>query len=384
VYFSLWEKYPEANIRHFVFMLKGLNEVEEKLEKRGIKFIIERAAPDEGIINFSDDCCLIVVDRGYLKIQREWRSKVANNVKCPLIQVESDVIIPIESVSKKEEYAASTIRPKINIKVNSYLKPVGRVDLNRDSLKFNYVSLDISNIEKICSNLDIDNKIKKVDDFIGGFKHAKKKLNYFIKERLDDYPNKKNDPNLNCISDMSPYLHFGQISPVFIALEVINSDSKGVDSYLEELIVRRELSMNYVFFNNNYDSFDGLQKWAKESLIKHSKDRRDYIYSLEDLEFGETHDSYWNAAQKQMTKTGKMHGYMRMYWGKKIIEWVKDPIDAFNTALFLNNKYELDGRDPNAFTGVAWCFGKHDRAWRERNIFGKIRYMNDKGFKKKI
>ena len=210
------------------------------------------------------------------------------------------------------------------------------------------------------------------------------RLQYFIKNKLDRYPEDKNDPNLNCVSEMSPYLHFGQISPIFIALKIIESKSIGINSYLEELIVRRELSMNYVFYNKNYDSFYGLPNWSKHTLINHSKDKRDYVYSIEDLEKFDTHDPYWNACQKQMMKNGKMHGYMRMYWGKKIIEWTKDPINAYNNALYLNNKYELDGRDPNAFTGIAWCFGKHDRPWIERSIFGKIRYMNDKGLKRKF
>ncbi len=142
--------------------------------------------------------------------------------------------------------------------------------------------------------------------------------------------------------------------------------------------------MNFVFYNQNYDSFDGLPEWAKKTLKEHEKDRREYIYTLEELENAETHDPYWNAAQEEMRIKGKMHGYMRMYWGKKILEWSKTPEDAFKIALYLNNKYELDGRDPNGFTGVAWCFGKHDRPWKERQIFGKIRYMNAKGLKRKF
>ncbi len=319
-----------------------------------------------------------------MKIQRRWRKKVAENIKCPLLQVESDIVIPIEESSIKEEYAAYTLRPKINKKLSSFLIPVEELKINNESLKYNIESLDISNVDKVCFNLDIDKSVKPTSFFEGGFDQAKKKLDYFIKNKLDRYTEDKNDPNLNCVSDMSPYLHFGQISPIFIALEILKSKSKSVDSYLEELIVRRELSMNYVFYNNNYDSFNGLPDWAKQTLINHSKDEKDYIYTLEKLENCETHDPYWNTCQKQMMKNGKMHGYMRMYWGKKIIEWTKNPMHAFDNALYLNNKYELDGRDPNAFTGIAWCFGKHDRPWIERPIFGKIRYMNDKGLKRKF
>ncbi len=201
---------------------------------------------------------------------------------------------------------------------------------------------------------------------------------------MDRYEELKNDPTKECVSNMSPFLHFGQISPLHIALRVSETDSPGKDAYLEELIVRRELSVNFVFYNKNYDAFEGLPEWAKKTLKEHEKDPREYVYTLEELENAETHDPYWNAAQREMTLRGKMHGYMRMYWGKKIIEWSRTPENAFKTAVYLNNKYELDGRGPNGFTGVAWCFGKHDRPWKERPIFGKIRYMNANGLKRKF
>jgi len=183
---------------------------------------------------------------------------------------------------------------------------------------------------------------------------------------------------------MSPYLHFGQISPLEITLEISKTRSRSKEAYLEELIVRRELSMNFVHYNETYDSYDSIPQWARKTLRAHQKDRRDYLYRREEFEQGKTHDPYWNAAQKEMVVTGKMHGYMRMYWGKKILEWSKTPQEAFETALYLNNKYELDGRNPNGFTGVAWCFGKHDRPWGERAIFGNVRYMNEGGLKRKF
>jgi len=384
VFFGLWDKYPEANLRHYYFMLEGLKEVKRNLENRGIKFIIKKISPEEGVIDLSKDCCLIVADRGYLKIQRYWREKIAKKVRCPLIQVESDIVVPVEFSSNKEEYAASTFRPKINKKINYFLNQIEELKIKKDSLNCNIESLDISNILRICLNLNINHSIKPSPIYNGGFENANKELSFFIKEKIDNYKDEKNDPNSNCISNMSPYLHFGQISPVYIALSIIKSNSPSVDTYLEELIIRRELSINFVFYNNNYNSIEGLPSWAMVSLKKHLMDKREYIYSLEELENAETHDSYWNASQKQMIKTGKMHGYMRMYWGKKIIEWSKKIDDAFNNALFLNNKYELDGRDPNGFTGVSWCFGKHDRPWIERPIFGKIRYMNDNGLKRKF
>jgi deoxyribodipyrimidine photo-lyase len=183
---------------------------------------------------------------------------------------------------------------------------------------------------------------------------------------------------------MSPYLHFGQISPLWIAFQALKTKSPGTEAFLEELIVRRELSMNFVYYNERYDSLEAIPEWAKKTLKTHQKNRRPYLYRLGELEAAKTHDPYWNAAQKEMVVKGKMHGYMRMYWGKKIIEWSQTPEEAFKKALYLNNKYELDGRDPNGFTGVAWCFGKHDRPWGERPILGQVRYMNDKGLKRKF
>ena len=186
---------------------------------------------------------------------------------------------------------------------------------------------------------------------------------------------------------MSPYLHFGQISPLTVALTVQAADGvaeEAKQAFLEELIVRRELAVNFVYYEKHYDRYVCLPDWAKKTLVEHRRDRREHSYTLEQLENAATHDPYWNAAMEEMRLTGKMHGYMRMYWGKKILEWTKPPQEGMRIALYLNNKYELDGRDPNGFAGVAWCFGKHDRPWAERPVFGKVRYMNDKGLRRKF
>jgi deoxyribodipyrimidine photo-lyase len=324
------------------------------------------------------------VDRGYLKIQKEWRNWAANRMDCPLIQIESDVVVPIEDASPKEEYAAATIRPKITKKLDSFLVPLKEHEPLIDSLSLEFDSFDIDDVEKAISKLRIDRSVKKVTSFHGGTQEAQKHLQIFLEDKLDHFPELRNEPTLDYLSHMSPYLHFGQISPLFIALKAVETRSPGTEAFLEELIVRRELSMNFVFYNEKYDSFEGVPEWAKKTLKAHQKDKRKYTYNLEELETAQTHDPYWNAAQKEMLFKGKMHGYMRMYWGKKIIEWSKTPEEAFRVALHLNNKYELDGRDPNGFTGVAWCFGKHDRPWGERPTFGNVRYMNDKGLKRKF
>ena len=224
----------------------------------------------------------------------------------------------------------------------------------------------------------------RVSRFRGGASEAKRRLRNFVRTKLGHFAERRNDPCADCVSDMSPYLHFGQISPLYIALEVMKKGGEGVDAYLEELIVQRELSPNFVFYNAQYDKYSCLHPWSRCTLAFHRRDKREYGYSTAEFEEAKTHDPYWNAAQRQMMLTGKMHGYMRMYWGKKILEWSKRPETAYNTAIYLNNKYELDGRDANAYAGVAWCFGKHDRAWGKRAVFGKVRYMNAAGLRRKF
>jgi deoxyribodipyrimidine photo-lyase len=220
-----------------------------------------------------------------------------------------------------------------------------------------------------------------------GEKEGKKICHHFIKNKLSDYDRGRNDPNRDAQSRLSPYLHFGQISAQRVALEVLKNGAQGPnrDAFLEELIVRRELADNYCYYNPDYDNFQGFPDWAKKSLKEHRKDKRDYVYTYKQFEEGKTHDSLWNAAQKEMVKTGKMHGYMRMYWAKKILEWTDTPEQAQKIAIDLNNKYELDGRDPNGYTGIAWSIGGvHDRAWFNRPIFGKIRFMSAKGAQSKF
>jgi len=384
VFFGITDHFPEGNERHYYFMLEGLREVKRSLEKRGIKMVIQRRSPELGIVTLAKDASLVMVDRGYLRIQKEWRKDVAQRLTCPLIQVESDVIVPVEEASPKEEYAAATFRPKIHKKLDHFLVPLKEREPVTDSLSLQFDRLDLENMDQVLSKLPIDRSVKRVHEFPGGTKEAKRHLAIFLEKRLDHYAELRNDPTLDSLSKMSPYLHFGQISPLYITLKAMETKSPGQEAFLEELIVRRELSMNFVFYHEKYDSFESIPEWARKTLKAHQKDKRPYVYTLQELESAKTHDPYWNAAQKEMVFKGKMHGYMRMYWGKKILEWSKTAEEAFRNALYLNNKYELDGRDPNGFAGVAWCFGKHDRPWGERPIFGNIRYMNDKGLMRKF
>ncbi|HPC39875.1 MAG TPA: deoxyribodipyrimidine photo-lyase [Spirochaetota bacterium] len=384
VFFGLTPSFPEANERHYRFMLEGLRDTAARLRRRGIAVAVQSCSPDRGAVELARDAALAVTDRGYLRIQRQWRASAAQSMKCPLIQVESDAIVPVESASPKEEYTAGTFRPKIMAHLPFYLHPLRHGRPRVDPAPVECESLDLDDIDAVIGNSGIDRSVAPVRWLRGGTGEAQRLLRRFIATRLDFVPEERNDPSKDCVSHLGPYLHFGQISPLYIALEVLKTKSPGRDMFLEELIVRRELSLNFVHYNDRYDSFQCLPGWARETLKKHGWDRRDYLYDAADLEQARTHDRYWNAAQRELLFRGKIHGYMRMYWGKKILEWTASPEEAYTTALHLNNKYSIDGRDPNGFAGVAWCFGKHDRAWGERRVFGKIRYMNDRGLARKF
>jgi len=384
VFFGLTEKFPEANERHYAFMLEGLKEVGRSLEERGIRFVLRHISPEAGAVTMARRADLAVVDRGYLRVEREWRDRAARTIDCPLIQVETNAVIPLEQASPKEEFAARTIRPKIKAQLEKYLVPLKSVGVKKDSLKLDLQTLNPDNPAGVLARLPIDRSVGRVKNFVGGTSEAKSRLRDFVFHRLSAYREMRNDPNADGVSHMSPYLHFGQISPLYIALEVLKSRDKAAEVFLEELIVRRELSLNFVYYNGEYDSFEGLPTWARETLDEHRKDKREAIYSPAQLEEARTSDVYWNAAQKEMILTGKMHNYMRMYWGKRIIEWTRKPEAAFRTALYLNNKYEIDGRDPNGFTGVAWCFGKHDRPWPTHPVLGKVRIMRASGLRRKF
>lgn len=384
-FFGITDNYPEANERHYYFLCEGLKTVHRALAKRGVQLVIRHCSPENGLIAIARKASCVVVDAGYTKVQRAWRSTAAAGLACALFQVETDVVVPVTVTSPKEEYAAATIRKKIQRQLKTFLIPLKSRKLNSDSLSINVNSLfSVDDPAGAVARLNIDRSVSRSRHLSGGTLSAKKMLTHFIKNKLDRFADLRNDPGKDYLSNLSPYLHFGHIAPLYIALQVQKANSPGNDAFLEELIIRRELSMNFVWYNKHYDSFACLPKWAQDTLRYHKRDRREHLYTRKQFEQAKTHDPYWNAAQLEMVLTGKMHGYMRMYWGKKILEWSKTPEEAFQIALYLNNKYELDGRDPNAYTGVAWCFGKHDRAWAERPIFGKVRYMNAAGLKRKF
>ena len=388
VLFVLMEGYPEANERHFAFMLQGLREVAMSLAKRGVLFVLRRGSALDVVLELARNASMVVCDRGYLRHQREWRIGIARRADCPVIQVEGDVVVPTDLVSDHAEFAARTIRPKILRLRDEFLRPLRRSRLKRRSNSTSIANdLDPFDIEGTLARLDIDRSVGKVARFKGGTAEARKHLRRFANRGLVEYAVARNDPADPRCSALSPYLHFGHISPVEVALKVRGTQNCSLadrEAFLEQLVVRRELSINFVLHQRQYDQFSAVPQWALRSLREHEKDRRAHTYSSAVLERAETHDHYWNASMREMVKTGYMHNYMRMYWGKKVIEWSTSPRRAYRTLLRLNNKYLIDGRDPNSYSGVAWLFGLHDRPWSERDIFGKIRYMNSAGLERKF
>ena len=385
VLFNIVPDFLEATILQYGFMLKGLREVESELTKYSIPFFLLAGKPGVQIPEFLKQisASILVSDFDPLKIKRIWKRDVAKQISIPFYEVDAHNIVPCLYISDKIEFAAHTIRPKIHKALIEFMEEFP--SLNK--LSKSEISSDKVDWIKVQKSLKINFDVKEVDLIKSGETAAQKTINYFLKNKFENYHELRNDPTKDYQSNLSPYLHFGQLSAQRIALDTEkydgNPESKKV--FLEELIVRRELSDNFCYFNKNYDSFEGFHQWAKTSLNDHRKDERDFVYTLEQFEQAKTHEGLWNAAQMEMVTTGKMHGYMRMYWAKKILEWTKSPEDALRIAIYLNDKYEIDGRDPNGYTGIAWSIGGvHDRAWFERPVYGKIRYMNRNGAEKKF
>jgi deoxyribodipyrimidine photo-lyase len=385
--FGLTSGYPEANLRHYQFMLEGLREVAQALASRRIRFVLQIGDPVAVTLRLGKQAALIVCDRGYLRLQKQWRRKVARKALCAVIQVESDVVVPVDVASDKREFGARTLRPKLLRFSEDFLVPLSRARIQRSSLQIRVRRTSLDNLDAVLRHLKLDRTVKPVSRlFRGGNSVAQRRFKAFLRGHLTDYKKHRNQPQTEDVSHMSKYLHFGQVSPVWLILTVkkhIIAGRRNVYSFIDELLVRRELAMNWVEHAPNYDRYNALPEWARKTLREHRHDKRPHIYSISDLEQARTHDPYWNASMREMVATGYMHNYMRMYWGKKILEWSGTPERGFRTALHLNNKYFVDGRDPNGFANVAWIFGLHDRPWPERPIFGKIRYMNAAGLERK-
>jgi deoxyribodipyrimidine photo-lyase len=386
VAFALAPQFLGATMRQYDFMLKGLACVEDDLEKSAIPFYLLEGNPEKEIPDFSAmvDAFALVSDFDPLRSKRKWKTTLMKQLHIPFYEVDAHNIVPCRIASSKQEYGAYTLRPKLRRLLPDFLTDYPALERHPYRMKRTAERIDWQNVRAL---LKISSSADGIDRLESGEKAAANVLDHFLTKKLNDYAVNRNDPCLDGQSNLSPYLHFGQLAAQRVALEVTKArvDQKSKDALLEELIVRRELSDNFCFYNEAYDRFEGFPRWAQESLNKHRSDKREYTYTVSQFEEAVTHDPLWNAAQMEMVRKGKMHGYMRMYWCKKILEWTKSPEEALGSAIYLNDKYEMDGRDPNGYAGIAWSIGGvHDRAWFERKIFGKVRYMSYGGCKSKF
>lgn len=384
VAFNLVDSFLGATWRQFDFMLKGLKKVESGLTALNIPF---KALIGDPVTNLPQlirqlGISRMIMDFDPLRTKRLWQQDVVATTDITVDVVDAHNIVPCHLVSDKEEYAAGTFRPKITRLLPEFLDefpPLIRQHGQHYHHRINWEAIGIA--------MKTDRQVRPVEWLTPGEKGAMAVLGKFLEGPISNYAGGRNDPNEKSHSGLSPYLHFGHISAQRIALEITKNLTRNehTDAFLEELIVRRELSDNYCFYNPDYDKFSAFRTWARNTLDNHRNDKREYLYTQEQFEKGLTHDTLWNAAQHQMVYTGTMHGYLRMYWAKKILEWSATPEEALQTALVLNDRYQLDGRDPNGYAGCAWSIGGiHDRAWGEREVYGKIRYMNRKGCERKF
>ena len=383
VYFAAISDFPHANLRHYAFLNQGLPGIETDLAARNIAFVMRRA-PLESCEQFLTEvhAALLVGDENPMRAPEKWRKHLAAVINIPFWTVDADVVIPSKLI-ERAQYGAYTLRPRLNRLLPDYLHSHDNTHAQHAwkrsrSFRADSVRDDITRGWK-----NLDRTVLPVDAWQGGTHAALKRLKLFTGRMLESYEIQRNHPETDGTSCLSPYLHFGHIGPLTIALAIDAAVKKhphlkaARDGYFNELITWRELAINFVRYTPNYDSPKCAEAWAKTTIAAHARDEREHLYTLTRLEHAETHDDLWNAAQLQMLHHGWMHNHMRMYWAKKILEWTPDIPTAMKYAIHLNDKYFLDGRDPNGYAGVAWAIlGKFDRAWSERPVFGKIRYMS--------
>jgi deoxyribodipyrimidine photo-lyase len=378
--------YPGANLRHYTFLFQGVPDIAAGLARRGVGFVY-RPHPNHSLMGFCEEVrpALVVGDENPLREPERWRQRAARQLRVPLWTVDADVIVPSRMIGR-EHFAARTIRPHIEARLPELLTPVA--DLRA---MVPWVSRGVASVPTtgaVPARFPVDRSVAAIDGMVGGAAAGLRALRRFVRSGLPGYATRRNQPELDGTSRLSPFLHFGHLGPRQVALAVRAAPAPASDrrAFLEQLIVRRELAVNFCRFNPRYDRVASAEPWATRTLAVHDADRRPIRYSERQLEAAETHDPLWNAAQRQLVLSGWMHGYLRMYWAKKILEWSRSPGTAYRVAVRLNDRYELDGRDPNGYAGIAWAIGgKHDRAWGpERPIFGTVRYMSYESTRRKF
>jgi deoxyribodipyrimidine photo-lyase len=384
--------YPHASDRLHTFILEGVPETGKRACERGMGYIFHLYRrcrdPHDALYRLGARAAVIVTDDYPSFVSVDYNRTVASKIEIPYYAVDSSCIVPMSHFGK-QEYAAYTIRPKIHKVLERYIKPVKLPKLKcawREGRSELHTEVTGTNISELVSSCEIDHSLAPSRRYRGGRGEAKRRLRRFLEDNLRRYAGLARDPSAKATSRLSPYLHFGQISSLEIALAVRAYATKHkliADGFLEELIVRRELAFNFARYGPCPNSESALPEWARATLKEHSRDRRLHVYPREQFETATTHDELWNAAQKELLHDGVIHGYYRMYWGKKIIEWSRSHQEALETMIYLNDRYAIDGRDPNTYANILWCFGLHDRPWGERPVFGTVRFMSFEGMKRK-
>lgn len=421
IYEGLNVDYPWACDRFHTFIMQGMKENQRIVKEEGINFFsFVETSPDEGkglLYALATQATAVVSDEYPVFIIKAHNEKVSKKLNIPYITVDSNGIIPL-GLTEKDPYSAYLFRKTMQAHfVEGFTHPPKENPLanlvNKDEVKlpnsftekYAPAGQRLSNILKTVSGLPINHEIGPAE-LKGTRKAALKKLENFISNALHEYGDKRNHPDEKKVSGLSPWLHFGKISEYEIVKAVLdhqpedwdldditpnNGKNSGffngdanIESFLDEVITWREVGFHFAHHRSDYDRFESLPNWALDTMREHESDEREHIYDLEEFAQSETHDEIWNAAQSELRQKGVMHNYLRMLWGKKIIEWAPDYRTALDYMIELNNRYALDGRDPNSYSGIFWCFGRFDRAWQERPIFGKLRYMSSDSTRKKV
>jgi len=391
-----------TQIRHVEWMLRGLPEALTACACRGAHvFVVDQDGPDLVELFSREQLhpAIVVVDDDVMPRARRGRARVAAQVAVPVISVDADVVVP-GACFPKQEYAARTLRPKLHRVLANFDHELGNgaggsrapaLPLVREPSSVDGVWRFDPAAAFLLPGPPLDDWLRAagragtpslagpLPDEPSGSRAAHARLRAFVEHELTGYALRRNKPEHDATSRISRFIRFGQISPHEVLAAVRSADAPEADiaTFVEEFVVRRELAYNFVRWNPDAASIDGITDWAKRTLIKHASDEREWLWDEDTLAAADTHDPLWNAAQRQLVETGHMHGYIRMYWAKKILEWTPSPRVAFDIALRFNDRWHLDGRDPNGIVGVAWAIGGvHDRPWGERPIFGQIRFMS--------
>ncbi len=383
VCFQVIPNYPGANLRHYHFLQQGLRDVEQDAAERGVGFVLRRS-PENSLAAFLEEveAALLIGDENPCREPERWRQVLTKRLKLPFWTVDADVVVPSRIFDRS--YALMRhFRPHLKAELPNYLvEPRNITPLHAWKP---WKRLESPSLEQdITAGIGkLDRRIGPVDSFTGGTHAALGRMREFVNLELKNYEVARNHPEVKGTSRLSPYLHFGNIGPITIALAVEKAVAEGKataeagERFLDQLIGWRELAVLFVRHEPNYDNWECAAPWAKKTLIEHTGDSRAHRYGLDRLERAESDDELWNAAQREMVNTGWMHNHMRMYWAKRILEWAPDPARAYEWAVFLNDRYELDGRDPNGYAGIAWAIvGRHDRPWFNRPVFGLVRAMS--------